>query len=101
MERLKEYTFTAKQKRKIVGVGSKPQELAADLYMLFLPIATTEVRSQGVNTPYKFSRGADGWSVSLGSQTTSSMLGGEEEEMEAILKELLAAFPKETKRGEH
>lgn len=57
--------------------------------------AVNEMRTQGVNTPYQPSR--DGWSYSLSSQT-SSLLGGEEEEMEAILRELLAAFPKQTKR---
>lgn len=57
----------------------------------------TEMRTQGVNTPFQPSR--DGWSFSLGSQT-SSLLGGEEEEMEAILRELLASFPKQTSKCE-
>ncbi len=60
--------------------------------------AITEVRTQGVNTPGgQLSR--DMWSHSLGSQT-SSLLGGEEEEIEAILRDLLAAFPTQTSKSE-
>lgn len=56
----------------------------------------TEVRTQGVSTPFQ-----DGWAgYSLGSQT-SSMLGGEEEDMEAILRDLLAAFPVQTRKREN
>ena len=48
-----------------------------------------------MNTPLQ-----DGWAgYSLGSQT-SSMLGAEEEDMEAILRDLLAAFPVQTSKRE-
>ena len=57
-----------------------------------------ETRTQSVNTANQMSFPMDGWSLSLGSQT-SSLLGGEEEEMEAILRELLDAFPKQTKKS--
>ena len=53
-------------------------------------IAITGVRTLGVNTPNQFLQSRDAW---------SSSLLGEEEEMEAILKEILAAFPKDTNKS--
>ena len=62
---------------------------------MYTCVAIVGVRTQGVNTPYQPSR--DGWSYSVGSQA-SSLLGDEEKDMEAILRDLLATFPTQTRR---